>query len=110
LPTADSGCDSLRGSRWNRVAAAAGGVPARIDGVWDVCPLGPRRRGIHDALRDRLRVRSGRDRCPTAPLDSRPGSCPAWVVATAASYKGFRYPSEIIAHCVWLYHLRVEPA
>ncbi|MDT2006215.1 IS6 family transposase [Rhodococcus opacus] len=25
-------------------------------------------------------------------------------MATAASYKGFRYPSEIIAHCVWLYH------
>ena len=22
----------------------------------------------------------------------------------AVSYKGFRYPVEIIAHCVWLYH------
>jgi hypothetical protein len=20
------------------------------------------------------------------------------------SYKGFRYPGEIISHCVWLYH------
>jgi transposase-like protein len=28
------------------------------------------------------------------------------VVVTAASslYKGHRYPPEIIAHCVWLYH------
>jgi transposase-like protein len=22
----------------------------------------------------------------------------------APSYKGLRYPAEIIAHCVWLYH------
>ncbi|MGH3710491.1 MAG: hypothetical protein ACRDRQ_20835 [Pseudonocardiaceae bacterium] len=22
----------------------------------------------------------------------------------APSYKGFRYPVEIISHCVWLYH------
>ena len=26
------------------------------------------------------------------------------VVATAASYKGQRYPVEIISHCVWLYY------
>ena len=28
------------------------------------------------------------------------------MVVTAASslYKGHRYPAEIIAHCVWLYH------
>ena len=27
------------------------------------------------------------------------------VVTTASSsYKGHRYPPEIIAHCVWLYH------
>ncbi|HEY6422986.1 MAG TPA: IS6 family transposase, partial [Pseudonocardiaceae bacterium] len=24
-------------------------------------------------------------------------------MATAASYVGFRYPSEIISHCVWMY-------
>ncbi len=24
--------------------------------------------------------------------------------AGSPSYKGFRYPAEIIAHCVWLYH------
>src|SRR6478736_1438970 len=34
------------------------------------------------------------------------GSLPGSVVVTAASssYKGHRYPPEIIAHCVWLYH------
>jgi hypothetical protein len=26
------------------------------------------------------------------------------VGAEAPSYRGFRYPAEIIAHCVWLYH------
>jgi putative transposase len=26
------------------------------------------------------------------------------VAVEAVSYKGFRYPVEIIAHCVWLYH------
>jgi transposase-like protein len=25
-------------------------------------------------------------------------------VATEASYKGYRYPVEIISHCVWLYY------
>ena len=30
-------------------------------------------------------------------------------MSTAApSYKGHRYPVEIIAHCVWLYHWSVE--
>jgi putative transposase len=28
----------------------------------------------------------------------------AVVESAAPSYKGFRYPAEIIAHCVWLYH------
>ena len=26
------------------------------------------------------------------------------VVATAARYKGYRYPIEVIGHAVWLYH------
>jgi transposase-like protein len=26
------------------------------------------------------------------------------VIAASSSYKGHRYPAEIIAHCVWLYH------
>ena len=26
------------------------------------------------------------------------------VTAASSSYKGHRYPAEIIAHCVWLYH------
>jgi putative transposase len=26
------------------------------------------------------------------------------VTAAASSYKGHRFPPEIIAHCVWLYH------
>ncbi len=26
------------------------------------------------------------------------------MAAVAPSYKGFRYPAEIISHCVWLYH------
>ena len=25
-------------------------------------------------------------------------------MATEASYKGYRYPVEIISHCVWLYY------
>jgi transposase len=56
--------------RWYRVAATAGGVPARRDGVRGLRPLGPQRawQRILDALRDRLRVRAGRDRCPTAAI------------------------------------------
>lgn len=45
--------------------------------VYDVFTLGPSRgwRRIHDALRDRLRVRARRDRCPTAVvIDSQ--TCP----------------------------------
>src|SRR5271166_5089631 len=75
---------------------------------------------ILDALRDRLRVRAGRDRCPTAAIidsqtvpaaDTASSSC--WpgvvlpglgVVAIAARYKGYRYPIEVIGHAVWLYH------
>ena len=26
------------------------------------------------------------------------------MAAVAPSYKGFRYPVEVISHCVWLYH------
>jgi putative transposase len=26
------------------------------------------------------------------------------MAAVVPSYKGFRYPVEIISHCVWLYH------
>jgi transposase-like protein len=26
------------------------------------------------------------------------------VTAAGSSYKGFRFPPEIISHCVWLYH------
>ncbi len=26
------------------------------------------------------------------------------MAAVVPSYKGFRYPLEIISHCVWLYH------
>jgi putative transposase len=26
------------------------------------------------------------------------------VTGGAPSYKGFRFPAEIISHCVWLYH------
>ena len=49
------------------MAATAGGVPASRDGVRGLRPLGwqhPRRA----ARRDRLRVRAGRDRCPTAAI------------------------------------------
>ncbi len=27
-----------------------------------------------------------------------------FVYALSPSYKGFRYPAEVISHCVWLYH------
>ena len=36
--------------------------------------------------------------------------CSEWVGGAelvgieAPSYRGFRYPAEIISHCVWLYH------
>jgi putative transposase len=26
------------------------------------------------------------------------------IIVGEVSYKGHRYPAEIIAHCVWLYH------
>ena len=26
------------------------------------------------------------------------------MTAAGSSYKGFRFPPEIISHCVWLYH------
>jgi hypothetical protein len=30
--------------------------------------------------------------------------CQDWSVAIAATYKGYRYPIEVIGHAVWLYH------
>ena len=30
--------------------------------------------------------------------------CQDWSVASAARYKGYRYPIEVIGHAVWLYH------
>jgi putative transposase len=30
------------------------------------------------------------------------------MAAVVPSYKGFRYPAEIISHCVWLYHLGLK--
>lgn len=38
----DSRCDSIRGARWNRLAAAADGVRARVHGVRDLGAVGPR--------------------------------------------------------------------
>jgi putative transposase len=32
------------------------------------------------------------------------GCCQDWSVASAARYKGYRYPIEVIGHAVWLYH------
>jgi hypothetical protein len=32
------------------------------------------------------------------------GGCQGWSVASAAKYKGYRYPIEVIGHVVWLYH------
>ncbi len=32
------------------------------------------------------------------------GGCQGWSVASAARYKGYRYPIEVIGHAVWLYH------
>lgn len=26
------------------------------------------------------------------------------MTAAGSSYKGFRFPPEVISHCVWLYH------
>ena len=70
LPPCDSGRHPVHRARWYRVAATAGGVPASRDGVRGLRPLGPQRawQRILDALRDRLRVRAGRDRCPTAAI------------------------------------------
>src|SRR6476646_3394667 len=59
LPPCDSGRHPVYRARWYRVAATAGGVPASRDGVRGLRPLGG---SILDALRDRLRVRAGRDR------------------------------------------------
>ena len=69
LPPCDSGRHPVHRARWYRVAATAGGVPASWDGVRGLRPLGPAAwQRILDALRDRLRVRAGRDRCPTAAI------------------------------------------
>ena len=69
LPPCDSGRHPVHRARCYRVAATAGGVPASRDGVpgarW-ARSAGWQR--ILDALRDRLRVRAGRDRCPTAAI------------------------------------------
>ena len=53
-----------------RVAATAGGVPAGRDGVRGVARWARSAawQRILDALRDRLRVRAGRYRCPTAAI------------------------------------------
>ena len=83
LPPGDSERHPVHRARWYRVAATAGGVRASRDGVGGLRPLGPQRgwQRILDALRDRLRVRAGRDRCPTAAIiDSQtvppPTPCP----------------------------------
>ena len=70
LPPCDSGRHPVHRARWYRVAATADGVPASRDGVRGVRPLGPQRgwQRILDALRDRLRVRAGRDGGPTAAI------------------------------------------
>ena len=70
LPPCDRGRHPVHRARWYRVAATAGGVPASRDGVRGLRPLGPQRgwQRILDALRDRLRVRAGPDRCPTAAI------------------------------------------
>ena len=70
-PPCDSGRHPVHRARWYRVAATAGGVPASRHGVRGCSPAGPAYGGwqrILDALRDRLRVRAGRDRCPTAAI------------------------------------------
>jgi hypothetical protein len=47
-----------------------------------------------------VRPRGGRDDRQVA-LEAREG----WLVGTKTpSYRGFRFPVEIISHCVWLYH------
>ena len=88
LPPCDSGRHPVYRARWYRVAATAGGVPASRDGVRGLRPLGG---SILDALRDRLRVRAGRDRCPTAAIidsqtvpaaDTVPRSSRGWDGAT----------------------------
>jgi putative transposase len=30
--------------------------------------------------------------------------CQDWSVTVGATYKGYRYPIEVIGHAVWLYH------
>ena len=40
---------------------------------------------------------------PTSDWEDRRVAC-GWVTVGAPSYKGFRFPAEIISHCVWLYH------
>ena len=70
-PPCDRGRHPGHRARWYRGAATAGGVRASRDGVRGLRPLGPQRgwwQRILDALRDRLRVRAGRDRCPTAAI------------------------------------------
>ena len=57
LPPSGTRCDLLCRSRWDRLAAVAGGVPARDHGVRDLRPLGPRRSVAADPRRA---ARSGR--------------------------------------------------
>ena len=82
-PPCDRGRHLGHRARWYRGAATAGGVRASRDGVRGLRPLGPQRgwwQRILDALRDRLRVRAGRDRCPRRSSTRRryppPTPCP----------------------------------
>jgi hypothetical protein len=73
----------------------------------DARTIGQRLREIHYARRKSLAVVAGRCQLAVA------GMIVGWfggeerlglVGIEAPSYRGFRYPLEIISHCVWLYH------
>src|SRR3954462_11350875 len=63
-----AGRDLLRCPWWHRLGGAAGGVSAGQDRLRHLPPVGGRRGvgRLHDALRDRARVRAGRRPLPTA--------------------------------------------
>ena len=64
----------------------------------------PRGMNISVALLRREHQRNSKD--GTVRLVSREGEEAGSTIVTAAgsSYKGFRFPPEVISHCVWLYH------
>ena len=80
--------------------------PRRLDhavGFWQIFGQVRDHSYVPQALRLRRHCRVGERRHPERMISESIRDRRGTIVGEV-SYKGHRYPAEIIAHCVWLYH------